>query len=137
MGMDSYTGSNIDADVAYDTFLASSPTGTHEYEVMIWLAALGPAGPISSSGTPIATTSLAGVAWKLYSGMNGSMRVYSFVAESQARSFSGDLMDFFGYLRDTQGLSGGLYLTDVQAGTEPFTGVDARLTTSAYNVRVE
>lgn len=135
--MDSYTGSNLDADVAYDTFLSSSPSAEHEYEVMIWLAALGPAGPISSSGSPIATTSLAGVRWKLYSGMNGSMRVYSFVAENEARSFSGDLMDFFGYLQDNQGLSGSLYLTDVQAGTEPFTGADARLTTRAYNVRVE
>lgn len=104
---------------------------------MIWLAALGGAGPISSSGSPIATPTVAGVSWKLYSGMNGDMKVYSFVAESQAKSFSADLVDFFKYLRQNQGVAEELFLTDVQAGTEPFTGQDAELVTSAYSASVE
>lgn len=85
----SYTGSSIVADVAYDMFTSSTAGGTSAYEIMIWLAALGGAGPISSTGSPVATVTIDGVSWKLYSGLNGSMKVFSFVASSQATSFTG------------------------------------------------
>lgn len=116
-------------------FLSSSASGSNEYEIMVWLAALGGAGPISSTGSPIATTTINGVTWKLYKGPNGSMTVYSFVAESTVTSFSGDMLAFFTYLIKNQGLSSSLYLVDVQAGTEPFTG-SAKLTTSSYSAVV-
>lgn len=45
----SYSGDDIVGDVAYDTFLASSATADNDYEVMIWLDALGDASPISST----------------------------------------------------------------------------------------
>nr|AJA40324.1 xyloglucan-specific endo-beta-D-1,4-glucanase [Penicillium oxalicum] len=132
----SYSNTNIVADVSYDMFLRSSPSSsTNEYEIMVWLAALDGAGPISSTGAPIATTSINGVQWKLYKGPNGSMTVYSFVADSTVTNFSGDLKKFFTYLINHQGLNSNLYLVDVQAGTEPFTG-SAKLTTSAYSVAV-
>lgn len=102
---------------------------------MIWLAALGGAGPISSTGSPIATTTINGVSWSLYKGPNGSMTVYSFVASSTTTSFSGDLKEFFTYLINNQGLSSSLYLIDVQAGTEPFTGT-ADLKVSSYSAVV-
>ena len=70
------------ADVSYDMFTSSSATGSDEYEIMIWLTALGGAGPISSTGSPIATPTIDGVGWKLYSGPNGDTTVYSFVASS-------------------------------------------------------
>jgi xyloglucan-specific endo-beta-1,4-glucanase len=133
----SYQGTNLVANVACDLFLSSTANGDSEYEIMIWLAALGGAGPISATGSPIASVDIAGVSWKLYSGMNGAMHVYSFVAEGRTESFQGDLREFFGYLESNQGLGTGLYLTDVQAGTEPFTGQDARFEVSAYEVRVE
>lgn len=41
-------GSNVVADVAYDLFTSSSAGGDSEFEIMIWLAALGGAAPISS-----------------------------------------------------------------------------------------
>lgn len=63
------------------------------------------------------------------------MTVYSFVAESTITSFSGDMLEFFTYLVDNQGLSSSLYLIDVQAGTEPFTG-KADMKTSAFSVAV-
>lgn len=131
----SYSTTDIVADVAYDMFLSSTADGSDEYEIMVWLAALGGAGPISSTGSAIATTTINGVTFKLYSGPNGSMTVYSFVAESTTTSFSGDMLDFFTYLIDNEGLSSSLYLIDVQAGTEPFTG-SATLTTSTYSVAV-
>ncbi|KAL4891686.1 putative xyloglucan-specific endo-beta-1,4-glucanase A [Aspergillus ambiguus] len=131
-----YTGSDMVANVAYDLFTSSTADGDNEYEIMIWLAALGGAGPISSTGSPVANPTVAGQSWDLYSGQNGAMQVYSFVASSETETFSADLMDFITYLENNQGLSTSQYLIDVQAGTEPFSGQDAKLTTSAYSVSV-
>ncbi|KAJ6037215.1 hypothetical protein N7540_001494 [Penicillium herquei] len=132
----SYSGTSLDADVAYDMFLASSASGSNEYEIMVWLAALGGAGPISSTGSSVGTVTVAGVEFSLYSGPNGATTVYSFVASETTNSFSGDLLEFFTYLIDNEGLSSSLYLVDVQAGTEPFTGTGATLTVSEYSATV-
>jgi len=129
----SYTGTSIVADVAYDLFTSSSATGSNAYEIMIWLAALGGAGPISSTGSPVATPTISGVVWKLYSGPNGSTTVFSFVASSEVTSFTGDLKLFLTYLSTYEGLSTSQYLTSIGAGTEPFTGTNAVLTTNAYS----
>lgn len=134
-----YTGNGIVANVAYDIFTGSTPStdfSSHEYEFMIWLAALGGAGPISSTGSPIATVQLSGVSWKLYSGPNGNMKVFSFVAESLQESFKGDLTDFTSYLIANQGVSGNQLLQGVGAGTEPFLGNNAVFTTSKYSVSI-
>jgi xyloglucan-specific endo-beta-1,4-glucanase len=116
-------------------FLSSTPDGKEEYEIMVWLAALGGAGAISSTGQPIATVTISDKEWDVYVGPNGAMTVYSFVAKATVTSYSGDLMDFFKYLEKDQGLKDSLYLIDVQAGTEPFTG-KADLTVSSYTVAV-
>ncbi|KAF4768073.1 hypothetical protein N7455_000356 [Penicillium solitum] len=131
----SYSNTNIVADVAYDLFLSSTPTGSEEYEIMVWLAALGGAGPISSTGKTIATVTLNGVEWDVWVGPNGQMTVYSFVAKSTVTDFSGDLLDFFDYLVKNQGLPNDKYLKTVQAGTEPFTGT-SELTVSNYSVEL-
>ena len=132
-----YTGTSLVADVAYDMFLSSTSSGTAEYEVMIWLAALGGAFPISSTGGTIATPTIAGHSWKLYYGLNGNIKVYSFVASSHIKSFSGDLMAFYKYLESSQGLSTSHYLQSIGAGTEPFTGSNAVFTVSAYSIVVK
>ncbi|KAF4540151.1 Xyloglucan-specific endo-beta- -glucanase a protein [Lasiodiplodia theobromae] len=129
-----YAGSDLVADVAYDLFTSSTAGGDEEYEIMIWLAALGGAGPISSTGSKIATTTLGGVSFDLYKGPNGQMTVFSFVASSEAQSFSADLMDFVDYLTTNQGLPTSQYIKSIGAGTEPFSGNDAVLTTSAFSV---
>ncbi|KAG2768997.1 hypothetical protein Pcac1_g19840 [Phytophthora cactorum] len=41
------------ANVAYDLFTISTPDEDAEYEIMVWLAAIGGAGPISAMGMPI------------------------------------------------------------------------------------
>jgi xyloglucan-specific endo-beta-1,4-glucanase len=130
----SYTGSNIIANVSYDLFTSSTATGSAEYEIMIWLSAIGGAGPISATGSPIATVTLAGKSWKLYNGKNGQMNVFSFVAVNEVKSFKGDLMEFANYLTSKQGMPKSQILQSVGAGTEPFSGSNAVLTTSAYNV---
>lgn len=103
---------------------------------MIWLGALGGAGPISSTGSPVATPTIAGVTWNLYQGVNGQMTVFSFVAQSNVQSFSGDLVDFTGYLISDHGVSSSQILQSVGAGTEPFVGSDAVFTTTAYSATV-
>jgi xyloglucan-specific endo-beta-1,4-glucanase len=101
---------------------------------MIWLAALGGAGPISATGSPVATVTLSGQSWKLYQGKNGVTNVFSFVAEKQNQNFSGDLMVFLNYLTGKQGLPKSQVLTSVGAGSEPFSGSKAKLTVSGYSL---
>lgn len=118
-----YTGNNLVANVAFDLFTASSSStnAKHEYEIMIWLNALGGAGPISATGSPIATRTIAGVQWRLFYGLNGDMKVFSFVASNTVTNFSGNLNDFLIYLRDNQGMPQDQYLLSLGGGTEPFT----------------
>ncbi|KAE9037272.1 hypothetical protein PR003_g5801 [Phytophthora rubi] len=130
-----YSGTIV-ADVSYDLFTASTSSGDNEFEIMIWLAALGGAGPISSTGSAVTTTTIANTEFSLYTGSNGDTTVYSFVASDTVKSFSGDLMDFFTYLIDNEGFSSSQYLNTVQAGTEPFTGTDVTLTVSSYSAAV-
>jgi len=132
----SYTGSSIVADVSYDLFTSSSATGANQYEIMIWLAALGGAGPISSTGSPVATPKIGNTTFKLYKGPNGSTTVFSFVATSQVGNFNGDLKAFLSYLTTNQGLPASQYLISVGAGTEPFLGQNAVFSTSAYSCAV-
>ncbi|OLN95239.1 putative xyloglucan-specific endo-beta-1,4-glucanase A 2 [Colletotrichum chlorophyti] len=129
----SYQGTGLVANVAYDLFTASTATGSPEYEVMIWLGALGGAGPISATGSTIATPTVAGKKWNLYKGTNGQMTVFSFVAPSNVESFSGDLKEFITYLISSQGLPSSQILQSIGAGTEPFVGSNAKFTTTAYS----
>lgn len=138
-----YAGDDVDADVAYDLFTSSSADGDEEFEVMIWLAALGSAGPISAdysaSGNPqsIASPTVAGYSWKLYKGSNGVQTVYSFLPSDNIESFSGDVNEFFAYLIKSQGFDGSQYLVSIGAGTEAFTGQNAEFTVSGYSMSME
>ncbi|KAL3454118.1 xyloglucanase 2 [Aspergillus insuetus] len=132
----SYQGTDLVANVAYDLFTASTADGPAEFEIMIWLTALGGAGPISTSGAPIAEPTLGGSAWSLYQGTNAATTVYSFVASSPIEAYSGDLVEFLEYLVSDQGFSAAQYVQSIGAGTEPYTGSDAVFTTSAYTLSV-
>ncbi|KAL9576901.1 MAG: hypothetical protein Q9212_006732 [Teloschistes hypoglaucus] len=127
---------SITGDVSYDAFLnptCNGPGDPHVYEVMVWLAQTGGLNPI---GSPIASSlPFAGGSWKLYKGQNTQTgtTVFSFVADSTMNSFQGDLMDFFKYLTDKQGVDAGLKVTSVQAGAEVSVG-KATFTTSSYTI---
>ncbi|CAZ84847.1 unnamed protein product [Tuber melanosporum] len=135
----SYTGTTgAVANVAYDLF-TSKTAGSDicEYEVMIWLAAYGGAGPISSTGSPIAAPTIAGYRWKLYDGYNSNMHVYSFVAvDSPITRFSCDVKLFLAYLADNYALPTSQYLNKFQAGTEPTSGSNAKFTVSEFSAVV-
>ncbi|KAJ0337095.1 hypothetical protein COL922a_007138 [Colletotrichum nupharicola] len=132
----SYTGSNIVADVAYDLWLAPSVGANNKYEIMIWLGSYGGAGPISSTGSKIASPKIAGTTWSLFSGPNGDTTVFSFVAPSNIANFNGDLKGFFDYLVSSQGVASTNVVTSLQAGTEPFSGTNAVFKTSAISISV-
>ncbi|KAK3067074.1 hypothetical protein LTR53_016265 [Teratosphaeriaceae sp. CCFEE 6253] len=118
----SYTGTNLAANAAYDTFTGSSASGANQFEVMVWLGLYGSISPLSANG------------------LNGNVKVYSFVAHSHAAtSFSGNLLDFYKYLATNYASNGftlSQVLQNIQAGTEVFTGSNAKLTTTAYSISV-
>ncbi|KAK1929440.1 putative xyloglucan-specific endo-beta-1 [Phytophthora citrophthora] len=132
----SYSAGKFVADVSYDLFTSSTASGSNEYEIMIWLAAYGGAGPISSTGKPIATVKIGNNSFKLYKGPNGSTTVFSFVATKTITNFSADLLKFLSYLVNKQGMPSSQYLLKVEAGTEPFVGTNAKLTVSSYSAAV-
>jgi len=131
-----YTGTNIVADVSYDLWLAPSVGAANTYEIMIWLAAYGGAGPISATGSTVATPTIAGTTWNLFKGTNGATTVFSFVAPAHIGDFSADLKLFFNYLTTSQGVSTSSVVTSLQGGTEPFTGENAVFTTYGYTLKV-
>lgn len=137
-----YSGSGLIADVAYDIFTSSSATGSEEFEIMIWLAALGGAGPISSTygadgnATPVGSATIGGVAFDLFKGPNGSMTVFSFVASEEVNSFEADIVEFFDYLVQEQGYNDSQFLISAGAGTEPFEGTNAVFTTTKYSYAI-
>lgn len=96
---------------------------------MIWLAALGGAGPISynynaEGAVPVTTgIEIAGQKWNLYKGSNAPQTVFSFVAEETVGGFKGDLVAFLQYLEKEEGVGGSQILTYIGAGTEAFTYV--------------
>ncbi|KAF1777860.1 Concanavalin A-like lectin/glucanase domain [Phytophthora cactorum] len=120
----SYSTLALIADVAYDLFTSSTAGGSNEYEIMIWLAAYGGAGPISSTGKAIATVTIGSNSFKLYKGPNGS-------TTKTITNFSADLLDFFTYLVKYQAFPSIQFLITLEAGTEPFTGSNAKMTVSS------
>lgn len=102
-----------------------------------WLGAFGGAGPISSTGQPIGTATLAGGQWDLFYGLNGQMKVYSFVAASgSVDSFEGDLTEFSDYLIENHDVAASQLVLSVGGGSEPFEGVDVSFTTSRYVAQI-
>jgi xyloglucan-specific endo-beta-1,4-glucanase len=118
----SYSDTNIRANVAYDVFTAADPNHVNssgDYELMIWLGRFGNVYPIGSS---TGTVNVAGRTWELFVGMNGSMKVFSFVAASPINSYSANVKEFFNHLQSAQGYPAGeQHLIVFQMGTEPFT----------------
>ena len=102
---------------------------------MIWLAAYN-LQPISNSGaTPYTNNAVSG--WNLYVGTNGQTGVpaYTFVAQSSPlKSYNGDLLSFFEYLKNAGLIDGNEYLQELHAGTEPASGSNEVFTTSSFSL---
>lgn len=65
---------------------------------------------------------------------DGSTKVYSFVATSEITSFDVNMMVFYDYLITYEGVSSSSCLITFEAGTEPFTGTSAVLSSNYYAV---
>lgn len=131
----SYTQTNMVGDVAYDAFLSSeaSITGPKAYELMVWLAAYGGDQPVGSS---VGSVTIGGTGFDLWHGTNvqsgNTVNVYSFVIDETNEDYSGDIMDFFSYLIDNEGVDSSLYLIQLQAGTEAITGTNCVFYSNSY-----
>lgn len=58
--------------------------------------------------------------------------MYSFVASSEITSFDADITLFYDYLTSYEGVSSSSCLITFEAGTEPFTGTSAVLSSNYY-----
>ncbi|KAG4273200.1 murein transglycosylase [Fusarium proliferatum] len=97
------SGTNVRANVAYDLFTAADPNHVNssgDYELMIWLARYGGVQSLGSLQTQV---NIEGRTWELWVGINGSMKVFSFVATSTVNNFNSDVKQFFNYLTQNQG----------------------------------
>ncbi|KAJ3175167.1 hypothetical protein HDU87_006402 [Geranomyces variabilis] len=132
-----HASSDLVADVSWDLWLSPSATGkgadpsSSSFEIMVWLSARGGASP---AGQQIATAHIHGMMWKVYAGEVSTWKVYSFVAPQEVQDYRGNLLPFFTYLKQAQGLPDH-YFVQAQAGTEPFVG-SATLQTTSYEMNV-
>jgi len=140
----SSSSDSIVADVAYDLFTSSTPTGNNEHEVMVWLANYN-SQPISykynASGKAISIATqikIANRTWNLYQGTNGSNLVWSFLPADGAiiTSFKGDINLFLHYLTSQGYVPSSQYLKTAQGGTEATSGT-AKFTTKSYSLQIE
>lgn len=132
-----YNTENIRANVAYDVFTAADPNHANssgDFELMIWLARLGNVYPIGQKST---TVNIGGKNWDLWEGYNGSMKVFSFIAQGTTYSWSGDAKQFFNWLQQNKGYPASQQnLIVYQVGTEAFTGGPATFTVSQFSASV-
>lgn len=128
------------ANVAYDLMTKPYHEKGPKYEIMIWLARIGQAGPISTYGEEPEKVIIQNVHYHLYHGLPPGLNTYSFVPVDMAapmRSFKGDLAAFLYHLVRARKLPADAVLETVGAGSEPFVGTDARFTTEFISIDVE
>ncbi|MFF5980523.1 cellulose binding domain-containing protein [Streptomyces olindensis] len=106
-------------NASYDIWLDPTPRtdGVNRTEIMIWFNRVGPIQPI---GSRVATASVGGRSWEVWTGSNGSNDVISFVAPSAISGWSFDVMDFVDQAVARGMAQSNWYLTSVQAGFEPW-----------------
>ncbi|RMZ72428.1 glycoside hydrolase family 12 [Pyrenophora seminiperda CCB06] len=129
-----YDTNNIRCNVAYDLFTAQDvnhTTSSGDYELMIWLARYN----VYPIGTSQGMVTVGGRTWELYYGLNGSMKVYTFITSTGPISnFTSDLKDFFTYLTNSKNYPASTQnLITYQFGSEAFTGGPATFTVNKWS----
>jgi Glycosyl hydrolase family 12 len=94
------------------------------HEIMLWMSYTGSVSPISSvynaSGQPVpavASVTVGGHTWKVYTGSNGSNAVYSFVRTSNTSSGTVDVKAILKWI-ESEGWMGNVTLGNVEFGYE-------------------
>ncbi|EIW52355.1 endocellulase [Trametes versicolor FP-101664 SS1] len=129
--------SGIRADVSYDIWTGTTPTGNpasaaSSFEIMIWLSGKGGIQPVGSQVQ--SGISLAGHNWTLWKGPNANWEVLSFVSQDgDITNFNADLKKFFDFIQENYGVASSQFVQAIQTGTEPFVG-SASLLINNFNV---
>ncbi|KAH7558179.1 glycoside hydrolase family 12 protein [Bipolaris maydis] len=87
--------------------------------------------PIGSSQGMV---TIGGRTWELFYGLNGAMKVYSFVAPSPIPNFTADVKDFFAYLTENKDYPASTQnLITYQFGSEASTGGPATFSVNKWS----
>jgi hypothetical protein len=121
-------------NVSYDIWLDPAPTRqtTNKQELMIWFAKRGPIHPV---GSKVASATVDGRAFDVWSGFNGSSDVVSYVAQTPITNWTFDVRPFITDVSTRSGVTSAWYLTSVQAGFEPWAG-GTGLAVNSFSVNV-
>jgi cellulose 1,4-beta-cellobiosidase len=116
----SYPGRGV-YDAAYDIWLDPTPKkdGANQQELMIWFNHRGPIHPV---GSRVASATIGGRGWEVWTGNNGSNDVVSYVARSPINSWDFSVLDFVNDTKTRSKVTNSWYLTSIQAGFEPWVG---------------
>jgi hypothetical protein len=108
-------------NVSYDIWLDPAPNtqSTNQQELMVWFAKRGPIHPV---GSRVATTTIGGHTWDVWSGFNGTSDVVSYVAQSPITKWTFDARGFIDNVTTRSKVTKAWYLTSIQAGFEPWVG---------------
>ena len=110
-------------NLAYDIWADPTPRRDGQntgMELMIWLKEAGGIAPI---GTKTATAALGGATWDVWTGDNQGVNVVSYVRQGYVDRVDGlPLTDFVHDAVDRGVAQPGWYLTNIQAGFEPWSG---------------
>jgi cellulose binding protein with CBM2 domain/glycosyl hydrolase family 12 len=113
-------------ETAYDIW-----AGNNAYEIMLWMNKTGAVGPL---GSEVATATVGGHTWDVYSGSNGSNQTFSFVRTSNTSSGTVDILAVLKWI-ESQGWYGDVTLGNVQFGYEITSSAGGlTFTTNSYGV---
>src|SRR5690606_16487776 len=132
-----------DYNAAYDVWFAATPPvgdygAAQSAYLMVWLYQPGNRFPI---GGNVGSASIAGQSWQIYAGDRGDgsgTQVVSYIAQSPLSSLTFDLNEFIQEAASNgrAGIDGNLYLTDIFAGFEIWSG-GAGLSVSQFSAVVQ
>jgi hypothetical protein len=121
-------------DAAYDIWFNQTSTTTGQpngTEIMIWI---NHQGSIQPFGSDVATETIDGVSWNVWTGNQSSWKIVSYVAVTPVTSVSSlNLMPFFADAVSRGSLESTWYLIDVEYGFEVWTGGEG-LAMSGFSV---
>ncbi|MGD0831930.1 MAG: cellulose binding domain-containing protein [Terracidiphilus sp.] len=120
-------------DSAYDIWFNQTSTTTGQpngTEIMIWINHQGAPQPF---GSDVATATIDGVSWNVWTGTQTSWNIVSYVATSPVTSASLSLLPFFADAVSRGSLQSTWWLIDVEYGFEIWTGGDG-LAVSNFSV---
>jgi glycosyl hydrolase family 12/cellulose binding protein with CBM1 domain len=116
---------DVVANVIYDIQGSSVCGSWMDWNVQVWLAAYGGLLP---TGNLVASPTINGVVYDVYSGFSNGMRTLIFVASTTQQPFSGNLRQFLQWALDNTNAEDSWCIFSVQAGTEAYKGTQATFT---------